>query len=220
MSHFIVGMSFKNQFFCNLKEWRMRTFIIRARKGTTNWKRLKANIGSKEHFEVIAHSVINAFFISNGFRTDVEVYVVLDSSEDFPRTIKLSAPEGISLAGFHEAAVITLFEKILQENISLMKDETRRLENGITIYGFGFEKLIANLLTTHTIYLLDPKGEDIRTSVIAPNPVFILSDHLALPKNILTSLKRRGVKLMSLGKKMLFASQCIVLINYELDRNV
>ena len=67
----------------------MRTFIIKARKGTTRWEKVRSQIGTKEHFEVVAHSVINAFFISNGFRTDVEVYIVLDSSEDFPRTIKI-----------------------------------------------------------------------------------------------------------------------------------
>jgi len=52
-----------------------------------------------------------------------------------------------------------------------------------------------------------------------PNPVFILSDHLAMPKNIIKSLKRRGVESISLCKKMLFASQCVVILNYELDRS-
>ena len=84
----------------------MRTFIMRARKVSTRWEQLRSQIGKKEHFEVIAHSVINAFFMSNAFRTDVEFYIVLDSSEDFPKTIKLSSNEGLSMAGFHEAAVL------------------------------------------------------------------------------------------------------------------
>ena len=62
----------------------MRTFIIRARKGTTRWERVRSQVGGNAHFEVIAHSVINAFFISSDFRTDVEFYIVLDSSENFP----------------------------------------------------------------------------------------------------------------------------------------
>jgi tRNA (pseudouridine54-N1)-methyltransferase len=196
----------------------MRTFIIRARKGTTRWQRLRTSIGKREHFEVIAHCVINAFFVSNGFRDDVEVYIVLESSENFPHTLKLSGGEGLSLAGFHEAAVLELVERALKNSQALHKDETLILAPGLQISGFGFEILVNKLLAMRPIYLLDPKGEDIRTTEFEPNPIFILSDHLAMPKKSIKGLKRHGFKTISLGKKILFASQCVVLINYELDR--
>ncbi len=196
----------------------MRTFVIRARKGSTHWQRIRSQMGTSSHFEVIAHAVINAFFVSNNFRNDVELYIVLDSSDDFPRTIKLSAADGLSIAGFHEEAVIDLIEKALKNSQDLQKNETRLLDAGIQINGFGFEKLIEILLVTRAVYLLEPKGEDIRTITLAVDPVFILSDHLAMPKNSVKSLKRRGAKTLSLGKKMLFASQCVVLINHEMDR--
>lgn len=196
----------------------MRTFIIRARKGTTRWERLKSQVGSKEHFEVVAHTVINAFFVSNDFRNDVEVYIVLDSSENFPRTIKLSSKDGLSIAGFHEDAVLQVIETALKMSPDLQKNETRAIAPGLTISGFGFEKLVSNLLETHTIYLLDRKGDDIREIDFPSNPVFVLSDHLAMPKNSVKGLKRQGLKALSLGKKMLFASQCVVLINHEMDR--
>ncbi len=196
----------------------MRTFIIRARKGTTRWERLRANIGANDHFEVVAHSVINAFFVSNGFREDVEFYIILDSSDDFPRTIRLSSHEGLSIAGFHEEAVIGLIETALKNSQGLQKDETKILAPGLQISGFGFERLVGNLLATHAVYLLDRKGEDIRTIEFESNPVFVLSDHLPMPKNSIKGLKRKGLKAISLGKKMLFASQCITLLHYELDR--
>jgi tRNA (pseudouridine54-N1)-methyltransferase len=196
----------------------MRTFIIRARKGTTRWERVRSQIGTNEHFEVVAHSVINAFFVSNDFRDNVEIYIVLDSSEDFPRTIKLSSADGLSIAGFNEDAVLDVVEKALKDSPGLHKDETRTLAPGLQISGFGFEKLIGQLLETRPIYLLDNKGDDVRTTTIEPDPVFVLSDHLAMPKNNVKGLKRRGVKALSLGKKMLFASQCVVLLHYELDR--
>lgn len=196
----------------------MRTYIIRARKGTTQWQRVRSSVGGKEHFEVIAHSVMNAFFVSNGFREDVELYVVLDASADFPRTIKLSGHEGLSIAGFHESAVLDLIEMALKEGSNVQKEETREIANGLQISGFGFERLARYLLPTRVLYLLDPKGEDIRTMQLAPDPVFVLSDHLAMPKNTIKTLKRRGLKTVSLGKKMLFASQCVVLLNDQLDR--
>lgn len=196
----------------------MRTFIIRARKGTTRWERLRASIGNIQHLEVVAHVVINAFFIASHFREDVEVYIVLDSAEDFPRTIKLTGFEGLSLSGFHEEAVLSLLEKALKESRHLSKDETLSIAPGLTISGFGFDKLIATLIETRTLYLLEPKGESIRTAELAPDPVFILSDHLSMPSKILKSLKRKGLQTISLGKKMLFASQCVTILHYELDR--
>lgn len=196
----------------------MRTFIIRARKGSTRWEQLRLQLGGDNHFEVVAHSVINAFFISKGFREDVEFYIVLDSTQDFPRSIKLSGSDGLSIAGFHEEAVLSLLEKALKNSQGLRKDETKIIEAGIQISGFGFEKLVSQLLETRPVYLLDRKGEDIRTTEFGENPVFVLSDHMPMPKNSIKGLKRHGLKMLSLGKKMLFASQCVVLINYELDR--
>lgn len=196
----------------------MRTFIIRARKGATRWEKIRSSVGSEQHFEVILHSIMNAFFIANDFRDDVVVYIVLDSAEDFPRTIKLSSHEGLSLSGFHEEAIILLIENTLKASIGLQKDEIRDIVPGVQIHGFGFERLVGNLLQSNTIYLLDPKGSDIRSINLDSNSVFILSDHLALPKNNIKSLKNKGVKTVSLGKKMLFASQCIVLLHYEMDR--
>lgn len=197
---------------------KIRTFVLRARHGTTRAEQVRAQIGNKGHLEVIAHSVMNAFFISNGFRQNVVVYIVLESSADFPRTIKLVGSEGLSIAGFYEEAVIELIERALIAGAGLQKDETRNVAPGMWISGFGFEKCVNPLLMDHTVYLLDPKGEDIRTCEIAGNPVFILSDHLAMPKNNLKSLQRRGLKTISVGKQMLFASQCMVLLQAEMDR--
>jgi tRNA (pseudouridine54-N1)-methyltransferase len=195
----------------------MRTFIIRARKGTTRWERVRSQIGGRQHFEVVAHTVINAFFISNDFRNDVEVYIVLDSSEDFPYTIKLSSGDGLSIAGFHEEAVIELVEKALKDSRGLRKDESRIVDPGVQVSGFGFDRLVSELLKTRPLYLLDRKGADIRETQLELNPVFVLSDHLAMPKKTVNALKRKGLNTVSLGNKMLFASQCVVILNYEMD---
>lgn len=196
----------------------MRTFVIRSRKGTTRWEQLKSQVGNKGHIEIVAHSVMNAFFVSNAFRPDVEVYIVLESSEDFPRTIKLSSNDKLSIEGFHEDAILNLIENALKESAHLKKDATLKIAPGVEISGFGFEKLVGHLIQSHPVYILDRKGDSMRTGKIEQNPVFILSDHLAMPKNILKSFERRGLKSISLGKTMLFASQCVTLIHYELDK--
>lgn len=197
----------------------MRTFIIRARKGSTRGEKLRAMVGSKEHFEVVLHTIMNAFFISSGFRTDVELYIVLDSSEDFPRTLKLSSAEGLSLPGFHETAIVEVIEQALLKSEGLSKDGSKTVAPGIEVYGFGFDKLVAQLLQTRAVYLLQPKGDDIRSIDFYDAPVFILSDHLAMPSKSIKGLERKGLNTLSLGKKMLFASQCVTLIHHELDNN-
>lgn len=194
----------------------MRTFVIRARSGSTRWEELRARIGAKSHIEIVAHCLMNAFYISNGFRDDVEVYIILDSSEDFPRTIQIS--NGISFSGFHEEALIEILECALKDSTNLQKNESRKLATGLEIHGFGFEKCVGKLLETRPVYLLDKKGDDLREIEIEADPVFVLSDHIAMPKNSVKGLIRKGMKTISLGRKMLFASQCIVLIHDQLDR--
>jgi tRNA (pseudouridine54-N1)-methyltransferase len=198
----------------------MRTFILKARKASTHASKIASQVGSKDHFEVILHSVMNAFFVASGFRDDVEIYIVLDSSEDFPRTIKLSSENGLSISGFHEKAILELIETILKSSIKIQKNESLLLGPGIEVLGFGFEKLVKKLIETRPIFILDKKGLDIRQTDLPEHPIFILTDHLMMPKKNMLGLKRLGLKSLSLGKKMLFASQCVVLINHELDRQL
>ncbi|MBD3645859.1 MAG: tRNA (pseudouridine(54)-N(1))-methyltransferase TrmY, partial [Pseudomonadales bacterium] len=67
---------------------------------------------------------------------------------------------------------------------------------------------------------LDRKGTDLREQEPGPNPVFLLTDHIPMPKKTFKSLDRRGVAKVSVGPVMLHASQCLVLIHNELDRRI
>ena len=196
----------------------MRTFVFRARKGKTRWDKLRSDVGGKNHLEVILHCIMNVFFVSSGFRDPVEVFVVLESTENFPQTIHLSSADGLSIPGFHEAAVLDVLEHALKNTTHLKKNETVRIAPGIQVLGYGFDKLMGHLIESRPIYLLDKKGEDVREITLAANPVFVLSDHLAMPKKSIKGLIRRGLKTLSLGKQMLFASQCVVLLHDALDR--
>ena len=196
----------------------MRTFVIRARKGTVIAEKILSQVGTREHIEIIAHTLANAFYVSNDMRKDVEVYVVLESTPDFPRTLKFSANEKLSFPGFDERAILGVVVESLERGLKLAKDESLTVKPGITISGFGFEVLMKQLQAERPIYLLDKKGSDIRLAPLLPNGVFVLSDHLSLPKNSIKGLAKRGLTKLSLGRKMLFASHCVVLIHNELDR--
>jgi len=191
----------------------MRTFVIRARKA-----HFKATVGKKEHVEIIAHTLANAFYISNQLRNDVEVYVVLDSAADFPKTIKFSSNDGLSFPGFHEEAILGVVANAQERGQHVALGEVKSIAPGIEVHGYGFDTLLKALQETRVVYLLDNKGDDIRTLQFESQGVFVLSDHIALPKKSVKGLERRGLKKISLGKKVLFASQCVVLVHNELDR--
>lgn len=196
----------------------MRTFVLRSRKGSVSAGKLEAQVGSGAHSEVIAHTIANAFYISNAMRDDVEVYVVLDSSPDFPRTLRLSSAEGLSFPGFHEAAILGVLSDALSKGSKVAKDESVSLMPGIEMLGFGFDRLVQRLLETRKVYLLEPRAVDIRSADISADAVFVLSDHIPMPPKSLKGLERKGAEYVSLGPKMLFASQCVTLVHDELDR--
>jgi len=196
----------------------MRTFVIRARKGTVRADKIFSQIGSGSHFEIIAHTLANAFYFSNGMRSDVEVYVVLDSTPDFPKTLKFSSNNGLSFPGFHEHAILEVVSSALARGNKVAKNDIQTIEPGIEICGFGFETLMKGLQEHNPVYLLDKKGKDIRAINFEQQGVFVLSDHLPMPKNSIKGLERQGLTKISLGRKILFASQCVVLVHNELDR--
>jgi len=66
--------------------------------------------------------------------------------------------------------------------------------------------------------VMDRKGTSIREQAFAGKPCFLLTDHIPMPKKTFHSLDRLGASKISLGSKMLFASQCVVLIHHELDQ--
>jgi tRNA (pseudouridine54-N1)-methyltransferase len=198
----------------------IRTFVLRSRKGSVKADQINDQIGTSAHVEIIAHALANIFFYSNGMRENVEAYVVLDSSPDFPRTVRLMANQGLSFPGFHEAAILGVIASALAAAKKISKDQIIPVAPGVEVAGFGFERLMQELLQDRTVYLLDKKGDDVRSIELDQDCVLVLSDHLAMPKKSIKGLERRGLKKISLGRKMLFASQCVVLVHHELDRQL
>ena len=199
----------------------MRTFIIRARKGVTAAERIPNDLGKGAHIEVIAHAVASAVFLSNAMRPDVVMHIVMESSSDFPRTLSLFTGEGLSLPGFHEEAILSTIGRALKRGERLSKDETLQIADGISLSGFGFERLIQQMEAgEQSLYLLHPKGTDIRETDLREDCAFILTDHIPMPKKSLKYLDRLKVNRISLGPKALFAAHCITVVHNELDRRL
>lgn len=195
----------------------MRVFVMRARSAPTDSRQLLAAVGQTAHPEILAHCLMNAIFVAQTHREDVLVYLVLESTRDFSRTISFSSNELGTLGGFDEQALLGKIASALDRSIGMAKDELRDVEPGIRVRTISFEKLVQELAERYPLYVLDKKGVALREQVFEGHACFLMTDHVPMPKNSLTGLKRLGAIKISLGPKMLFASQCVVLIHNELD---
>ena len=195
----------------------MRVFVMRARSAPTDSRQLLAAVGQAAHPEILAHCLMNAIFVAQTHREDVLVYLVLESTRDFSRTISFSSNELGTLGGFDEQALLGKIASALDRSIGMAKDELRDVEPGIRVRTISFEKLVQELAERYPLYVLDKKGVALREQVFEGHACFLMTDHVPMPKNSLTGLKRLGAIKISLGPKMLFASQCVVLIHNELD---
>ena len=195
----------------------MRTFVLRARAAPTDSQKLLAAVGQEAHTEILAHTLMNAIFVAQSHRPDVVVHLVLESTQDFSRTIRFDANAMHELGGFDERALLGKVAKALDASRGMAKEETRPVESGVTVRTVAFERLVQELATDHQLFVMDRKGMPIREQAFGDNPCFLLTDHIPMPKKTFGSLERLGARKITLGSRMLFASQCVVLIHHALD---
>jgi len=143
--------------------------------------------------------------------------MVLESTRDYSRTICFNSNDMRDIGGFHEQALLGKVARALDVSRGMGKEESRAVEPGITVRTISFETLVQELAPDHQLFVMDKKGASIRGKAISDNPCFLLTDHMPMPKKSYNGLERLGAEKLSLGSKMLFASQCVLLIHNELD---
>jgi tRNA (pseudouridine54-N1)-methyltransferase len=196
----------------------MRTFVLRARAAPTDSQKLLAGVGQEAHTEILAHTLMNAVFVAQSHRPDVVVYLVLESTQDFSRTVQFDVNAMHNLGGFHEQALLSKIAHALDCSKGMGKDESRPVESGVSVRTTSFERLVQELAVDHALYVMDKKGTAIGQQVFQGKSCFLLTDHIPMPKVSFHLLERLGAKKITLGGKMLFASQCVVLIHHALDQ--
>lgn len=196
----------------------MPTFVVRAHSAPTDPAGFLGRAGKQAHVEYLAQIVQSALFISKGHRPEVELQLVLESSSDYSRTITLSGDSLGSLDGLTEAAILTLLADGLRASQGLGKERSVKTDSGIQVTAVSFERLARQYLADAPVFLLSRKGTDLREQVLDEAGVFLLTDHVPMPRNLEKSLLRQGAKPVSVGPVMLQASQCIVVVENEFDR--
>ena len=195
----------------------MRTFVLRARAAPTDSQKLLTSVGKDAHTEILAHTLMNAMFVAQSHRAGVVAYLVLESTQDYSRTLRFEVSAMRDIGGFDERALLGKIAKALDVSRGMGKEEERPVESGVSVRTISFERLVQELAADHQLYVMDRKGSPIRQEAFTGNPCFLLTDHIPMPKKTFHSLERLGAKKLALGSRMLFASQCVVLIHHELD---
>lgn len=204
----------------------MREFLVRARKAPTDPDRFLKLVGREPFVEHLAQIFLHGLFVSQGHRSDTVLHLAMEGARDFPKLISIDGSRLGSLAGLHETALLGVLADALSEGARLGKEETKDLANGIRIAAISFEHFLKQKVGKQKagqdipMFLLDPKGQDIQSHPIPAASLFVLTDHIPMPKKSFNTLDRLGVRRLSLGPTTLHASQCITLIHNQLDRSL
>lgn len=182
----------------------MREFILYSRLGKTNadWK----NLHDAGRLDVVYECAIASLFLSHAIRKDVIFHAILNGPPNPPLHLKINGET------LHDVRTDQqTWTKVLKKVLS------GKQHPGISVSKTSFEALIKIKGQTAPVYVLEEGGKDVSQTKIGQNAVFVLGDHVGLPKKAETFALRFGQKL-SLGKHPYLAATCIAILNYLLDR--
>ena len=183
-----------------------REFILFSRIGQTD-----SNFHSLHdagRLDIVHECIVSSLFLSHGLRRDVTFNAILNGPPNPPIHIQI---DGSTL--YDVRTDMDTWQVILKKTLA------GKSHPGITKDKTGFEALLKAKAQTHKIYVLEEDGKDIGEVALDENSVFILGDHVGLPKKAELFAQRFGEKI-SLGKQPYLAASCITIINYTLDKQV
>jgi tRNA (pseudouridine54-N1)-methyltransferase len=182
----------------------MREFILYSRLGRTdsNW----TNLHDAGRLDIVYECAVASLFLSHALRKNTILHTILNGPPKPPLHIKI---DGQTL---HDVRT----DQKTWTNI-LKKTLSQKPHPGISLSKTSFETLIKTKANQSPIYVLEEHGKDIFEVTIGENPVFVLGDHVGLPKKVEGFALRYGEK-VSLGKQPYLAASCITILNYLLDR--
>jgi len=199
----------------------MRHFIYISKSARTSGNFDLNNLMKAGRMDIACQIVIMAFFVSHHTREDVKLHLVFEGGPDPTKHLEMYPGKNFMGDDEHridisKKDIAGLIKKMLYK---YKKGEKREVAPGYYIEKKNFIKIVEELIDEgKEIYIMDKKGEDIRETKKLNNAVFIIGDQNGIPKKALKILKKMGVKKISVGNQMYFASQTMTIIQNELDR--
>lgn len=181
-----------------------REFILFSRIGQTDSN--FSTLHDAGRLDIVHECVVSSLFLSHGLRRDVTFHAILNGPPNPPLHIQI---DGNTL--YDVRTDMDTWQGILKKTLS------GKPHPGITKDKTSFESLLKAKAQARKIYILEEDGKDINQIDLSENGLFVLGDHVGLPKKAELFAQRFGEKI-SLGKNPYLAASCITIINYTLDR--
>jgi tRNA (pseudouridine54-N1)-methyltransferase len=196
----------------------MREFIYFSSKAKTSGN-FGDNLMEAGRMDIACHVLINTFFLSHKLREDVKLHMIFYGAPDPPKHLEFEPSRRLgdseNKIDISKKDVAGLIRRMLYKYKEGRKNE---IAPGYWIEKKSLFAVIDELEEGgRTVYILDDKGEDIRDIEISKDCVFLLGDHEGLPGKELKRLKKICVP-VSVGPRVLFASQVVTIVSNELDR--
>jgi tRNA (pseudouridine54-N1)-methyltransferase len=156
--------------------------------------------------DIVYECIVTSLFLSHGLRRDVTFHAALNGPPSPPMHLRINGAE------LHDVRTdIGMWQNILKKILS------GKTHPGITTSKTSFEALLKAKAETSSVYVLEEGGKDVATIELSQNPIFVLGDHVGLPRKVENFALRFGEKI-SLGNQPYLAASCITVLNYLLDR--
>ena len=190
----------------------MREFIYYSKSAVTAGNLIGDNLMKAGRMDIVCNVIISAFFTSNAMRDDVKFHLVFDGPPHAPRHLVLESNEEMPISKKNVAGLI---KRMLYKSPDC--EGLLEVFPGASIEKKSFEHVVKELdADGKDVLLLDGKGDDIRKVDLNKQPVFIIGDHDGFPSDKKKFLKK--IDKVTVGPKVLFASQVITILHNEMDR--
>jgi tRNA (pseudouridine54-N1)-methyltransferase len=180
-----------------------RQFVLFSRMGRTDTS--FSNLHDAGRLDIVHECIVSSLFLSHGLRRDVTFHAVLNGAPNPPLHIQIDGEKLYDVRTDMET-----WQRILKKTIA------GKSHPGITTDKTSFEALLKTKAETSQIYVLEEGGKNLSEIQLEENALFVLGDHVGLPKKAEAFALRFGEKI-SLGKTPYLAASCITIINYTLD---
>lgn len=182
----------------------MREFVLYSRKGRTDSRFVSLREAGR--LDVVYECIEASLFLSHGIRRNVVFHASLSGPPSPPLHLRI---DGATLKDVRTDQ--ETWKRILKKVLM------GKSHPGISVDRTSFQVLVKTKGTDASIYVLEESGKDIFEVDIGDNPMFVLGDHVGLPRKAEEFALRYGGK-VSVGRQPYLAASCITVVNYLLDR--
>ena len=147
----------------------MREFIYYSRTAPTAGNFIKEDLQKSGRIDIAIHTIISSFFLSHAIRTDTKLNLIFAGQPDPSKHIEMlpvtDGKTGIDKIYIAKTNIAPILKKILYK---FKEGERREVFPGYWIQRKGFLEVCSDLNKQgRALYILDSKGEDIRTAEIS-----------------------------------------------------